>query len=245
MLRRVPAFALVILRSGWHGSRWFFAGNVVMLLRLPTLYTVAAIALMAGACARPQPADLAVGGVTVVDVTDGSLRANQTVLIEGDRIVAVGPANKVRASAGAELVEAAGKYLIPGLWDMHALLFNHGDRAGIDLHGRCHSSLPMASPAYAICGPTRRTSPRLGPGMKRATGGTFQHHTSNGPARSWMAPNRSILALEASALRRKHGARSRNSRPEMGALTLTSYWPMSSRCISRSIGRSKSSADRA
>jgi imidazolonepropionase-like amidohydrolase len=54
-----------------------------------------------------------------VDVTDGSLRSDQTVLIEGSRIVAVGPVATVEVPDNAEVVEAQGRYLIPGLWDMH------------------------------------------------------------------------------------------------------------------------------
>jgi hypothetical protein len=50
---------------------------------------------------------------------DGSLLPEQTVLIDGDRIVAVGTTDEVRIPRDAELVEAAGRYLIPGLWDMH------------------------------------------------------------------------------------------------------------------------------
>jgi hypothetical protein len=59
--------------------------------------------------------------VTVVDVTDGRLLPEQTVVIAGNRVQALGPAgrNQVRVPAGAQVVDARGKYLIPGLWDMH------------------------------------------------------------------------------------------------------------------------------
>lgn len=63
---------------------------------------------------------LALTGVTVVDVTDGRLLPNQTVVVAGTRIRAVGPAGQVTVPAGAQLVDARGKFLIPGLWDMHA-----------------------------------------------------------------------------------------------------------------------------
>jgi hypothetical protein len=68
----------------------------------------------------PAPATLAIVRVTVVDVEGGARRADQTVLVAGNRIVAVGPAAAVRVPAGARVVDGAGKYLIPGLWDMHA-----------------------------------------------------------------------------------------------------------------------------
>jgi hypothetical protein len=76
--------------------------------------------LVLGACAQTPTADLAIRGVTIVDVTDGSLSSGQTVLIEGDRIVAVGPVAEVAVPHDAEVVDAPDGYLIPGLWDMHA-----------------------------------------------------------------------------------------------------------------------------
>jgi hypothetical protein len=66
-----------------------------------------------------QPSTLAIHDVTVVNVTDGSLHANQTILIRGNRIEAVGASEQVRISRRSVIVEASGKYLIPGLWDMH------------------------------------------------------------------------------------------------------------------------------
>ena len=45
--------------------------------------------------------------------------ANHTVLISGNRITATGPDRDVRIPRGAQVVDGQGKYLIPGLWDMH------------------------------------------------------------------------------------------------------------------------------
>lgn len=71
------------------------------------------------ACERAQPPTLAIRGVTVVDVMDGSLRLEQTVLVAGNRITAVGAADQIRTPDDADLVDGAGGFLIPGLWDMH------------------------------------------------------------------------------------------------------------------------------
>jgi hypothetical protein len=71
------------------------------------------------ACAHTQPSTVAIRGVTVVDVRDGSLHPEHTVIVAGNRIAAVGPAHEVAVPDGAEIVEAAGHYVIPGLWDMH------------------------------------------------------------------------------------------------------------------------------
>jgi predicted amidohydrolase YtcJ len=76
--------------------------------------------------AQAQSTTLAIRGTWIVDVTDGSLYPDQTVLLRGNRVAAIGPATTIAIPQGAEIVEAAGGYLIPGLWDMHV----HAARAG-------------------------------------------------------------------------------------------------------------------
>jgi imidazolonepropionase-like amidohydrolase len=55
----------------------------------------------------------------VVGVIDGRPRPRTTVLVRGDRIVEVGRAADVEVPAGATVVDGSGKFLIPGLADMH------------------------------------------------------------------------------------------------------------------------------
>ena len=71
---------------------------------------------------RPQARGFAFKHVTVIDVARGLTQADQTVLITGNRIAAVGPAGKVRVPVGAQVIDARGKFLIPGLSDMHVHL---------------------------------------------------------------------------------------------------------------------------
>jgi hypothetical protein len=66
----------------------------------------------------PSP-KVAIRGVTIVDVRDGSLHPGHTVVVAGNRIAAVGPVHAVAMPNDTEIVEATGGYLIPGLWDMH------------------------------------------------------------------------------------------------------------------------------
>jgi imidazolonepropionase-like amidohydrolase len=75
--------------------------------------------LLLSACAHLNPPTVVVRDVTVVNVIDGSLRAGQTVLVAGNRITAVGPATEIRVPDDADVIYAAGGFLIPGLWDMH------------------------------------------------------------------------------------------------------------------------------
>jgi predicted amidohydrolase len=88
----------------------------------------AVLCLLLGACAEPQAADIAIRGATVVDVASGSLIPDQTILIIGNRIVAVGRTDELRVAPETDLVDAAGGYLIPGLWDTH--VHSVGDVAG-------------------------------------------------------------------------------------------------------------------
>jgi hypothetical protein len=67
-----------------------------------------------------EPWTLAITDVTVIDVAAGSARPGQTVVIQNDRIIAVGPVAETRVPPGAAMIYASGKFLIPGLWDMHA-----------------------------------------------------------------------------------------------------------------------------
>jgi imidazolonepropionase-like amidohydrolase len=75
---------------------------------------------------RPPAAGLAYTHARVLDVEKGKWIADQTVVVVGDTITAVGPAKKVKVPAGAEVVDLGGRALIPGMFDMHAH-FGPGD----------------------------------------------------------------------------------------------------------------------
>jgi imidazolonepropionase-like amidohydrolase len=57
--------------------------------------------------------------VTVIDATGAPAQPDMTVVIRGDRITELGKSGTVQAPDGAQVVDATGKFLIPGLWDMH------------------------------------------------------------------------------------------------------------------------------
>jgi imidazolonepropionase-like amidohydrolase len=56
---------------------------------------------------------------TVIDATGAPAQSDVTVVITGDRITATGKSAEVPPPAHAHIVDATGKFLIPGLWDMH------------------------------------------------------------------------------------------------------------------------------
>ena len=62
---------------------------------------------------------LAIKRVTVIDATGRGLEPNMTVIADGDRIVAVRPWRKTHIPRKAVVIDGTGKFLIPGLWDMH------------------------------------------------------------------------------------------------------------------------------
>ena len=72
---------------------------------------------VAFAAARLTAQATTLTNATIVDVVTGSLRANASVVIEGNRIVAVGSSTSTPTKG--RVVDAKGMYVIPGLWDMH------------------------------------------------------------------------------------------------------------------------------
>ena len=69
-----------------------------------------------------QPESLAITGVTIIDVTGGPVRRGMTVVIRGGRIAAIESDSGGAAVTGARRIPGRGKFLIPGLWDMHVHL---------------------------------------------------------------------------------------------------------------------------
>jgi imidazolonepropionase-like amidohydrolase len=77
--------------------------------------------LMACGAGQGAPAanPLAITHVTVIDGTDPAPRFDQTVVVRDRRIVAVGPAPSTAVPPGSRVLNGRGRFLIPGLWDMH------------------------------------------------------------------------------------------------------------------------------
>jgi imidazolonepropionase-like amidohydrolase len=68
---------------------------------------------------RSQSKSVAITNVTVIDATGGPPRSNVTVVVKGERIDAVGGTGSLTVPEGADVIDGTGKFLIPGLWDMH------------------------------------------------------------------------------------------------------------------------------
>jgi len=79
----------------------------------------AVVAALASSTAQQTPATAFVGAGVLTMERDGVLR-DQTVIVRGGRIVDIGPRGKIAVPAGATRIEAAGKFLMPALAEMHA-----------------------------------------------------------------------------------------------------------------------------
>lgn len=74
--------------------------------------------VLSGVVSAQSTDTVAVTGVTVVDIDAAALRPGRTIVIAGDRILAVTDA----PPAGARILDGSGRFAIPGLWDMHVHL---------------------------------------------------------------------------------------------------------------------------
>jgi len=93
----------------------YSSGVLCLILILPT------------ACATTTPeritastqADLVITGATLIDGTGSPARSGTTLVIREGRITAIMPDGQAEIPAGARTIDARGKYVIPGLADMH------------------------------------------------------------------------------------------------------------------------------
>src|ERR1700757_3208536 len=81
---------------------------------------MAALAEISQGISGSQAATLAIVGATLIDGTGATPVADAAVVIQKGRIVAAGPRSKVKIPRHAKIVDAQGKTILPGLWDMHA-----------------------------------------------------------------------------------------------------------------------------
>ena len=81
---------------------------------------MSALAELSKGISGSRASTLAIVGGTLIDGTGASPIPDAAVVIHDGRIVAVGPRSKVKIPKHANVVDAHGKTILPGLWDMHA-----------------------------------------------------------------------------------------------------------------------------
>src|SRR5687767_14513690 len=79
-----------------------------------------AAVLLSAPLAKAPDSVVAFVDVTVIPMDRQRSLPHQTVLVGGGRILAIGPTDRVKVAAGGLRVDGRGKFLIPGLAEMHA-----------------------------------------------------------------------------------------------------------------------------
>jgi imidazolonepropionase-like amidohydrolase len=132
------------LISGWvaiiPGAR---AGSLETLTAAQTKAGSAWAAGLAKHLTHIPTGDLLIRNARVFDPRDLSVTAGTSVLVRTGHVVRVGPDATVKATDGTEVVDAGGKFLMPGLWDNHQH-FSDNDGA-LDLINGVTSSRDMAN----------------------------------------------------------------------------------------------------
>ncbi len=95
-------------------------------LILVVVVGVLATGLMASSSAQRASTVKALVGGTLIDGFGGRPLRNSVVLIEGERITAVGQVGTLAVPAGADVISTEGMSVLPGLWDMHVHLMING-----------------------------------------------------------------------------------------------------------------------
>ncbi len=94
-------------------------------MRLPVLFFF--FAAVAGSLLHAQTGQVkALVGGTLIDGFGGKPIHNSVILIEGERIKAVGHQGNLQVPAGAEIISTEGMSVMPGMWDMHVHLMING-----------------------------------------------------------------------------------------------------------------------
>ena len=109
-----------------------------------------AIAVSLVSAQAPQPAPLAIEGGTLIDGNGGAPVPDSVVIIQGNTIAAVGRKGQVRVPANSRVVDATGKFVLPGLWESQAAyswyfgeaMLNHGITSSIDVGTEAEVAVP-------------------------------------------------------------------------------------------------------
>lgn len=104
------------IREGWESS-------VPPLLKKQDELEAWRTVKLARTLTRKSTTSLAFTNANLFDAETGKMLPNISVVIEGNRIKEVGRNGQVKVPRNAEIIDARGKTLLPGLWDMHVHIF--------------------------------------------------------------------------------------------------------------------------
>ena len=110
-----------------HGSTYPARRAALRLRRVRAPGVALALGLVALSPAHQSPPDAAFVDVTLVPLDTARVLLHQTVVVRDGRIASIGPAAAVQPPPGALRIDGRGRYLMPGLVDMHVHLFDSRD----------------------------------------------------------------------------------------------------------------------
>jgi hypothetical protein len=98
-----------------------------MNLRTLAFIALTVIASRSAIAQELSPKPLLIRDVTVIDFAGNAPLRDMSILISNGLIAAIGPSSEKKPSPDTEILDAHGKYLIPGLWNMHVHLGAYAD----------------------------------------------------------------------------------------------------------------------
>jgi imidazolonepropionase-like amidohydrolase len=114
----------VTIRRGWEAA-------LPALREMERGYRVRRSAALAARLTPAAPSAIVIRNGDVFDSELGVIRPRTTIVVTGDRITAVGPADSIVSPKGATVVDATGKTVLPGMWDMHTHLGLASEEDGV------------------------------------------------------------------------------------------------------------------
>jgi imidazolonepropionase-like amidohydrolase len=105
---------------------WEILSRNLSNLTLPTFFVIS----ICCSCSSHPPPSLAITHVTLIDATGAAPQRDMTVILSDEQIAAIGPSNAVSIPRKTKTLDATGKFLVPGLVDMHVHLMGASEPTG-------------------------------------------------------------------------------------------------------------------
>ncbi len=105
-----------LIREGWESS-------VPDMVKLQDEHEAKRLGKVARELTRKAADIVVIKNARMFDAESAKVIENAVIIVEGDRIKAAGPAAAIDVPTAAEVIDARGKMVMPGLWDMHVHIF--------------------------------------------------------------------------------------------------------------------------
>jgi len=106
-----------------------------LITRLSVLF---AVTIILNSCGNKIQGDIVITNVNIIDVEGLEVQANKTIVIVDNKIKSISDYSEKDVIRAENIIDGSGKYVIPGLWDMHTHVFYTYPETGV----------PIANPGY-------------------------------------------------------------------------------------------------